>query len=584
MKNNNNFNYEKRIILATVLSTVLMISWIKYYGSKTLPRDYINAVNKAELEYQQDKITEEKVDKQILLDESKILDDNKNNDIDTNDTNEADIISILNINTEKISGSINLKGLVFDKLILKDYNRTLNSSEKVELLFPKNNNEGYYITFNWQSKNNIKLPDENTIWTANRNTLSLNNPVILTYNNNEGVIFQLTLTIDENYMFTIEQSIINNSANTIFVNTDNLISKKNIVSTEQSLGVFEGFIGSFNDTIEEEKYTKLKKKNFNFEKNFSWAGFTDKYWLVAFAATRTEGNMFTVSTTYNNDLYSINFKSNDLIINSNSKETVNNYLFIGPKILNLLDQYSFQYDLSLFDRAVDFGWFYFLTKPIYIILRGFYNFLGNFGLAILLLTLVVKMVMYPFTKKSLVSMAKIKILQPKLETIKSRYSNDKMKMNMEIMNLYKKENVSPLSGCLPMFVQIPVFFSLYKVLVISIDMRQAPFFGYIKDLSVADPTTIWNLFGLLPYQVNFLHIGLLPCLMGFTMWVQQKMSSATANTPDEMKTMTKIMPIIFLVMFAGMPAGLLIYWIFSNIISILQQVWVEKKVLKNIKK
>lgn len=594
---NNNFDYNKRIIIATIISTILMVAWLKYYGSKTLPSDYNKAANKAEQQYQQEQEQQEIIEQKLSIAEEEILNEDNTLNIEENtkdniednieDNTEENIdedkTNILNIDTQKLKGSINLKGLVFDNLILEDYNKELGSTEKVELLAPKNSKNAYYITFNWKSKNNIKLPDANTLWKTNRETLSINNPVILTYDNEEGVIFQLMLSIDDNYMFTVEQNVINNTQNDIIISLDNKISKKIGFDSEQPLGVHEGFIGSFNDTIEEIKYTKLKKKSYNFDKKVSWAGFTDKYWLVSLAISRTDDSLFNVSTNYNNDIYSLDFESSDLMINANTKEGLNNYLFTGPKILNLLDQYGFQYDLVYFDRAVDFGWLYFLTKPIYIILRGFYNFLGNFGLAILLLTLVVKMAMYPFTKKSLVSMTKIKLLQPKINVIKNRYSNDKMKMNMEIMNLYKKENVSPLSGCLPMFVQIPVFLALYKVLVISIDMRQAPFFGYIKDLSVADPTTIWNLFGLLPYQINFLHIGLLPCLMAFTMWLQQKMSSSSSNTPEEMQTAMKIMPIIFLITFAGMPAGLLIYWIFSNIISILQQLFVEKKTLKNLK-
>ena len=586
---NNNFDYNKRIIVATIISTILMVAWVKYYGSKTLPNDYNNAVNKAEQDYQQNEQEQEIIEQKLLMAEKEILNEKItlaiNDDVNKNieENKEKEKINILNINTQKLKGSINLKGLVFDNLILEDYNKELGSTEKVELLAPKNSKNAYYITFGWKSKNNIKLPDANTLWKTNRETLSINNPVILTYDNEDGVIFQLMLSIDDNYMFTVEQNVINDTQNDIIVGFDNKISKKIGSNDKQSLGVHEGFIGSFNDTIEEIKYAKLKKKSYNFDEKISWAGFTDKYWLVSLAASRTDDSLFNVKTNYKNDIYSLDFESSDLIINANTKEGINNYLFAGPKILDLLDQYGFQYDLVYFDRAVDFGWLYFLTKPIYIILRGFYNFLGNFGLAILLLTLVVKMAMYPFTKKSLVSMTKIKLLQPKINVIKNRYSNDKMKMNMEIMNLYKKENVSPLSGCLPMFVQIPVFLALYKVLVISIDMRQAPFFGYIKDLSVADPTTIWNLFGLLPYQINFLHIGLLPCLMAFTMWLQQKMTSSSSNTPEEMQTAMKIMPIIFLITFAGMPAGLLIYWIFSNIISILQQLFVEKKTLKNLK-
>lgn len=586
---NNNFDYNKRIIIATIISTILMVAWLKYYGSKTLPNDYNKAANKAEQQYQQEQEQQEIVEQKLSIAEKEILNQEDSLNVKENiediakENEDEDKTNILNIDTQKLKGSINLKGLVFDNLILEDYNKELGSTEKVELLAPKNSKNAYYITFNWKSKNNIKLPDANTLWKTNRETLSINNPVILTYDNEEGVIFQLMLSIDDNYMFTVEQNVINNTQNDIIISLDNKISKKIGFDSEQPLGVHEGFIGSFNDTIEEIKYTKLKKKSYNFDKKVSWAGFTDKYWLVSLAISRTDDGLFNVNTNYNDDIYSLDFESSDLMINANTKEGLNNYLFTGPKILNLLDQYGFQYDLVYFDRAVDFGWLYFLTKPIYIILRGFYNFLGNFGLAILLLTLVVKMAMYPFTKKSLVSMTKIKLLQPKINVIKNRYSNDKMKMNMEIMNLYKKENVSPLSGCLPMFVQIPVFLALYKVLVISIDMRQAPFFGYIKDLSVADPTTIWNLFGLLPYQINFLHIGFLPCLMAFTMWLQQKMTSSSSNTPEEMQTAMKIMPIIFLITFAGMPAGLLIYWIFSNIISILQQLFVEKKTLKNLK-
>lgn len=594
---NNNFDYNKRIIIATIISTILMVAWLKYYGSKTLPNDYNKAANKAEQQYQQEQEQQEIIEQKLSIAEEEILNEDNTLNIEENtkdniednieDNTEENIdedkTNILNIDTQKLKGSINLKGLVFDNLILENYNKELGSTEKVELLASKSSKNAYYITFNWKSKNNIKLPDANTLWKTNRETLSINNPVILTYDNEEGVIFQLMLSIDDNYMFTIEQNVINNTQNDIIISLDNKISKKIGFDSEQPLGVHEGFIGSFNDTIEEIKYTKLKKKSYNFDKKVSWAGFTDKYWLVSLAISRTDDSLFNVNTNYNDDIYSLDFESSDLMINANTKEGLNNYLFTGPKILNLLDQYGFQYDLVYFDRAVDFGWLYFLTKPIYIILRGFYNFLGNFGLAILLLTLVVKMAMYPFTKKSLVSMTKIKLLQPKINVIKNRYSNDKMKMNMEIMNLYKKENVSPLSGCLPMLVQIPVFLALYKVLVISIDMRQAPFFGYIKDLSVADPTTIWNLFGLLPYQFNFLHIGFLPCLMALTMWLQQKMSSSSSNTPEEMQTAMKIMPIIFLITFAGMPAGLLIYWIFSNIISILQQLFVEKKILKDLK-
>ena len=349
---------------------------------------------------------------------------------------------------------------------------------------------------------------------------------------------------------------------------------------DKTVSVHQGFIGAFDRTLEEIKYTKLTKKSFEFKTDFNWAGWTDKYWLVVFTQAKDTKNISYVKVDYTNNNFVSNFISSDMIINPNQTVKSDNLLFAGPKVLNILDDYAFQYNLTLFDRAVDFGWFYFLTKPIYIILKMFYTLLGNFGVAILLLTLLVKMIMYPFTKKSFVSMARMKEIQPKVDNLKSKFSNDKVRMNKEMMQLYKKENISPLSGCLPMLVQIPVFFALYKVLVISIDMRQAPFFGFIKNLAAKDPTTIWNLFGLLPYQVNFIHIGILPCLMSLTMWIQQKMTTNVGSGGAEAQNAIKLMPIIFLFLFAGMPAGLLVYWIFSNIITIAQQFYVEKKLAR----
>ncbi len=567
---NNKDNYNTRIIIATVLSTFLMISWMKFYGKKTLPQD----TKKIQQEVKQEQIvekTEEKIEnEEVAVKEEEPL------KRETEIFEEKKLI----VDTDKLNGSINLRGLVFDNLILDDYKKEIDSNEKVQLLSQQNTNNAYYVVFGWKSEDpNLDLPNKNTLWEADSEKLTVNNPVVLSYKSKDDIIFQVVVSVDQNYMFTFRQNVINNSKNVISLKIDNRIVKRNTPSAETATSVHEGFIGAFNNTIEEEKYKKLKSKKFDFDSGFSWAGFTDKYWLVSFATEKEKSNMFNVKTSYNDNDYIADFTTSNMVVNPNQKNKTVNLLFAGPKILNLLDQYSFQYNLSLFDRAVDFGWFYFLTKPIYIILKTFYNFFGNFGVAILFLTFVVKCVMYPFTKKSYISMAKMKNVQPKIDALKKKYANDKMRMNKELIDIYKKENISPLSGCLPMLVQIPVFFSLYKVLVISIDMRQAPFFGYIKNLAAKDPTTIWNLFGLLPYNITFLHIGLLPCLMSLTMWIQQKMT-AQGNSNSETQTATKIMPILFLLMFAGMPAGLLIYWTFSNIITIGQQWYVEKKLSK----
>lgn len=567
---NNKDNYNTRIIIATIVSTILMVAWIKFYGKRTIPQ----LEKKEEIKFEQEQTLEQK---EKELEKEKIIIEEK--EIESNNTENLEE-KFLIIETEKLKGSINLRGLVFNDLILEQYDKEIGSTEKVQLLSKETDKSGYFVKFGWKSDDKtLDLPNDKTLWNTDSDKLTVNNPIILYHETKDGLMFQVIISIDQNYMFTVKQNVINNTENNVSLKIFNKIIRNEFTNEETAAGVHDGFIGSFDNTIEEIKYKKLQKKNYKFDDNFSWAGFTGKYWLVSFATERENENNFNVNVGYKNKNYIVNFESNEIILKPHQENETTNLLFTGPKVLSLLDQYGFQYDLSLFDRSVDFGWFYFLTKPIYILLKIFYNFLGNFGVAILFLTFVVKLIMYPFTKKSYISMAKMKAIQPKIDVIKEKYSDDKMRMNRELIELYRKENISPLSGCLPMLVQIPVFFSLYKVLVISIDMRQAPFFGYIKNLAAKDPTTIWNLFGLLPYNVNFLHIGLLPCLMCLTMWIQQRLSTNTSSN-NEAQTATKIMPIIFLFMFAGMPAGLLIYWTFSNIITIGQQYYVEKVLLK----
>ncbi|MDD2839877.1 MAG: membrane protein insertase YidC [Rickettsiales bacterium] len=572
----NNDNYNKRVLLATVLSTVLIFFWIKYYGKKTIPQEELKIQNGIKQEQTIEIKKEESIKENKVEGKNQYIEQTKDN------TSEK---SNLKIETENLKGSINLKGLVFDDLVLTKYKKEIGSNENVRLLFPQTAEKSYFVNFGWDSEDkNIDLPDQNTLWQANKDSLTINNPVILSYKNKNGLIFQIIISIDENYMFNFQQNVINTTDNTFVLKIHNTISRKMPIEFDGTVSVHQGFIGAFDKTVEEIKYAKLTKKSFEFKSDFDWAGWTDKYWLVVFTQMKDVENIRDVKVEYTNNNFIANFESDNITINANQIVESGNLLFTGPKILNLLDTYAFQYNLSLFDRAVDFGWFYFLTKPIYIILKMFYTLLGNFGVAILLLTLIVKMIMFPFTKKSFVSMARMKEIQPKVDNLKAKFSNDKMRLNKETMELYKKENISPLSGCLPMLVQIPVFFALYKVLVISIDMRQAPFIGYIKNLAEKDPTTIWNLFGLLPYHINFIHVGLLPCLMSLTMWIQQKMTTSVGGgAAAEAQTAVKLMPIIFLFLFAGMPAGLLVYWTFSNIISIAQQYYVEKRMATKVK-
>lgn len=549
-------NSNTRLILAAVISTILIVFWGKFFKKDITPR----VERKKEIEQLQlDKYSTDVVSEAVIEE----------------DPSEEKLVFI---DTKTLSGSINLRGLKFDNLILKNFKKDLNSDEKVQLLFPKNDNDSFFIDFGWYSNDpSIELPNATTLWRAGTETISANSPIVLFYINRQNIEFQLIVTIDDEYMFNFEQRVINNSDKTFQLGTQNKMFRREDRSNEKrTAGVHEGLIGSSKKQLEEVKFKKLKKTNFAFN-GFDWAGFTDKYWLVSMVADARKSNLYDIKTQYSDGLFEIDFKETSDVVIPNQTTGSSIKIFAGPKALNLLDSYSKQYNIPLFDRAVDFGWFYFLTKPIYMVLKVFYNFVGNFGVAILLLTLLVKMIMYPFTKKSFISMAKMRKIQPKMEQLKEKYKNDKMGMNKELVELYKKENINPLSGCLPMLVQIPVFFSLYKVLAISIDMRQAPFFGYLKNLSEKDPTTVWNLFGLLPYDVKFLPIGLLPILMALTMWIQQKISGQTSMN-KEAETTTKLMPFIFLIIFAGMPTGLLLYWTFSNVITIGQQLYIEYKI------
>jgi len=318
----------------------------------------------------------------------------------------------------------------------------------------------------------------------------------------------------------------------------------------------------------------LEKESYNFKNGFDWIGVTDKYWQTAIISDKnyTDTN---VEFKFVNNNYRAEFKGKEIIIYNGQTINLENNFFAGAKELHLLDRYSKNLNIPLFDRTVDFGWFYFLTRPLYLLLKLFYEIIGNFGVAILVLTLCVKGLMYPMAKKSFISMAKMKKLKPKTDALKKEFQNDKMGLNKATMQLYQKEGVNPMSGCLPTFIQIPVFFSLYKVLYVTIDMRHAPFFGYIKDLSAPDMTTVWNLFGLLPYSPNLINIGLLPCLMSLTMYIQQKFNTQITDDATA-QSVTKFMPIMFLFIFAGFPSGLLLYWIFNNILTIAQQWWITK--------
>ncbi|MCC8399721.1 MAG: membrane protein insertase YidC [Rickettsia endosymbiont of Platyusa sonomae] len=487
----------------------------------------------------------------------------------------------IRINSELLSGSIALKGLRFDDLILLKYKQDLSPDSKPVVLFAHSQSEeAYFAEIGWFNKDSsIILPDSETLWQADNDQLTPTNPVNLSWINKDGVKFLVTISMDSNYLFTIDQTTVNDSKEPISVQYYGLINRK-YIGKEKSVNILhQGPIGVIDGRLKEHSFDDLKdKKTEKFPQTVvDWVGITDKYWLASLIPDKA--NMYSSNFNYaiknGVEKYQVDFISSTHTIEVGQKLTISQRLFAGAKKVDLLDKYEKQYNIKLFDRAIDFGWFYIITKPVFNAMNFFYHYVGNFGISILIVTVIIKLLMFTLANKSYRSMKRMKNIQPEVERIRALYADDKMRLNQEVMALYKREKVNPLAGCLPIIVQIPVFFSIYKVLYVTIEMRQAPFFGWIKDLSAPDPTSIFNLFGLLPFACpSFLMIGVWPIFMALTMFLQQRMSPEPAD-PIQAQVM-KFMPLVFLVMFSSFPAGLLIYWSWNNILSIIQQYYINK--------
>lgn len=487
----------------------------------------------------------------------------------------------IRIDSELLSGSIALKGLRFDDLILLKYKQDLSPDSKPVVLFAHSQSEeAYFAEIGWFNKDNsIILPDSETIWQADNDQLTPTNPVNLSWINKNGVKFLVTISMDSNYLFTIDQTTVNDSKEPISVQYYGLINRK-YIGKEKSVNILhQGPIGVIDGRLKEHSFDDLKdKKTEKFPQTVvDWVGITDKYWLSSLIPDKASiySSNFNYAMKNGVEKYQVDFISSTQTIEVGQKLTISQRLFAGAKKVDLLDKYEKQYNIKLFDRAIDFGWFYIITKPVFNAMNFFYHYVGNFGISILIVTVIIKLLMFTLANKSYRSMKRMKNIQPEVERIRALYADDKMRLNQEVMALYKREKVNPLAGCLPIIVQIPVFFSIYKVLYVTIEMRQAPFFGWIKDLSAPDPTSIFNLFGLLPFACpSFLMIGVWPIFMALTMFLQQRMSPEPAD-PIQAQVM-KFMPLVFLVMFSSFPAGLLIYWSWNNILSIIQQYYINK--------
>jgi YidC/Oxa1 family membrane protein insertase len=560
----------KNLAIAVLLSTLVLLGWQFFY----------EAPRKVKVEQIQQVVRENKVvqkELQVLKAKQAVDDEFRSN-------NEP--VGTIAINTEKLTGSISLKGLRFDDLELKSYKKDLSSDSPLVRLFSSNDLETYFAEFGWikdATDQSFTVPDKNSIWKCNSVELSLNSPISCDWQSNTGVYYTIEIAVDDNYLFTINQIVENRTSESISIANYGRIYKAR-ADLKQFAIVHEGAIGVFSDVLKEVTYEDLSKERQEIFSNTpgSWAGFTNKYWLSALIPDpkfTSKTHFLATSGENQQDVFNVNYISQDVTLKSGEKIKNVNNLFAGAKEEELLENYAKDNNFILFDRAIDFGVLYFFTKPLLGVISYFYSLLGNFGLAIILVTLVLKLLMYPLSYKSFISMNRMKELQPKIEQLKQRYGEDKVKFNQEIMELYKREKVSPAAGCLPMLIQIPIFFALYKVIFIALEMRHAPFYGWIKDLSVQDPTSLWNLFGLMPWpQLGMIDIGLWPLIMAATMFVQQKLSPAP--TDPIQATVMKFMPVMLVFMLYSLPSGLMIYWACSNLLSILQQYMIGKTVAK----
>ena len=486
------------------------------------------------------------------------------------------------INTPELHGSINLKGARFDDLTLASYNQTVEpGSDEVVLLTPRIKGEGYFAEFGWAGSG-VALPNADTLWQADTNVLNETQPVTLSWNNNEGLVFQMIISVDKHYMFTITRKVVNEAGQTVTIAPYSLINRTLNEREQEFIILHQGPLGVSNDVLHEYDYDELEDGKITKNQQDGWVGITDKYWLTSLIPA-SNSQEFTSKYHYymtgDDKRYQTDILATPVTLDAGTSHEDTTHFFAGAKQIDLLDTYAEEYDILLFDRAVDFGVLYFLTRPFLTALTFFYSILGNFGLAILALTVIIKAVMFPLANKSYASMSQMKFLMPKMKEIRERFSDDRVKINQEIVELYKKEGVNPAAGCLPMLLQIPVFFALYKVLFIAIEMRHAPFYGWIEDLSVKDPSNIFTLFGTIPWSApEFLHVGLLPIIMTITMIIQQKLNPKPAD-PTQAQVM-KFLPYMFLFLFASFPAGLVLYWAWNNTLSIIQQYLITRRFSK----
>lgn len=559
----------KNVLLAIILSLTILAVWHFFYQ---LPRE-----RQLQQYHKEQQAIQEKLNEAIIA----------NPDLAPKERTEVltreDAIRIPVI-SPSLNGSISTRGVRFDDLTLVKYHQKLDpTSPQVSLLSPAGTKNVYFSEFGWLTQDaSIAIPTRDTVWQTNDKALTPDTPVTFFWDNGQGVRFTMHIALDENYMFNVTQKVANTSTAPLSLIPYGKLQRSYNPDDQKMMIVHEGLIGVMDDTLIENSYSDMvDSPKITYNSNNSWFGITDRYWQTAIIPDRNYSA--TVNFQYyllaGEHRYQTDYRLAAVTIPSNDVVSLNHRFFAGAKEVEVIEEYHAAYHIPLFDRSVDFGALYFLTNPIFHGLKHLYNLFGNFGLAILGLTIIIKLLLFPLASKQYKAFAKMRKLAPQITELKERYKEDRMQMNREVMELYKQEKVNPMSGCLPVLIQLPVFFSLYKVLNITIEMRHAPFYGWIQDLSAPDPTSVFNLFGLIDWQpFGFLMIGAWPVLMCITMYIQYALNPK-ANDPMQEKVM-RYLPLIFMFILARFPAGLIIYWTWSNVLSITQQYYITRSILK----
>ena len=548
----------RNVIAAISLSAAVIILYSLFFVEPQTPKE--NLAGKKEIEEKTDTPSLDQKESFIKISREEAL-------------NESTRIQFEN---QSIIGSISLKGAAIDDLTFKNYNTELESDNKVTLLGPRNFEDGYLIESGFVTTDkNIDIPTSDTIWSIDgNNKLTDQSSIKLFWTNDQGITFEKQISLDDKFLFTIKQRVINSTDNKFDFYSYGQIIRNKTPDISNFYILHEGLIATLDDELIEEDYDDIQEKKYTKIAQKGWLGVGDKYWITSLIPPRNKE----FKTTFD---YKKKFRANfittePLELDKNGEIEEELQIIVAAKRVDVIDGYADSLKIDKFDLVIDWGFLYFITKPLFFGIDYFFKLLGNYGLAIIAITICIRLAFFPLANFSFRSMAKMKALQPEMVRLKELHKNDKMKLQQEMMALYKKEKVNPMSGCLPILVQIPVFFALYKVLFVTIEMRQMPFYGWIHDLSERDPTSIFNLFGLLPYDVpSFLVIGAWPVAMGVSMWVQQKLNPAPTDAMQA--KLFAFFPLFLTVILAPFPAGLVIYWTINNILTMAQQVFIMKR-------